>query len=79
MCSAFNVLPSSFILPPPFVIRDATPFASGGYSNVYGATFHDRPIVLKTLNVATKREREKLHIVSSPNSRAPNRLLILYP
>ena len=65
LCGTFGVLPSSFTLPPALVERDPAPFASGGYSNVYKATFRNRPIVIKVLNVITQLEREKLHKVSS--------------
>jgi len=45
---------------------------------VYKATFHDRPAVIKTLNVATQVDREKLHRVSSIGPRMSKRLLILH-
>jgi len=61
LCSAFSVLPSSFILPPAFVKRDANHFASGGYSKVYNATFHDRLVVVKVLDAATQTNQERLY------------------
>jgi len=53
------------MLPPEFIKRDPAPFASGGYSTVYKATFHDRPVVIKILNVTSKTEQEKLHRVGN--------------
>jgi len=46
---------------------------------VYKATFHDRPVVIKTLNVATRSEREKLHRVSSFDPKQSMRLLKIHP
>ena len=78
MCGAFGVLPSSFTLPRAFIKCDADHFASGGYSKVYKATFHDRPVVVKTLNFTTQTEREKLHMVSSLHSKMSKRSLTRY-
>ena len=78
MCGAFGVLPSSFTLPPVFVKCDPDHFASGGYSKVYKATFHDRPVVIKTLNFSTQTEREKLHRVGGLDPKISKRSLTPY-
>lgn len=52
---------------------EAIPFDSGGYSSVFKATFKERAVVVKTLNVAAQAEREKLHRVSGPDLRTPKR------
>ena len=53
------------MLPPASVKRDAASFASGGYSEVYRATFNDRPVVVKILNVTAQTDQVKLHRVIS--------------
>ena len=79
LCGAFDILPSSFTLQPTFIERDSAPFALGGYSEVYRATFHDRPVVIKTLKVNPQLEREHLHRVSSFNPKTSTRSLTLHP
>lgn len=44
--------------------REATPFDSGGSSDVYKATFEGRPVVIKTLRVAGTADPRKVHKVS---------------
>jgi len=61
LCGIFGVLPSSFVLQPAFIEREVEPFTFGGYSKVYRATFHGRPIVMKVLDIAHQADREKLH------------------
>ena len=53
------------MLPPASVEHDPAPFASGGYSNVYEATFRHRRVVMKILNVTSQTKQEKLHRVGS--------------
>jgi len=77
LCGAFGVLPSSFMLPPASVERDAASFASGGYSEVYRATFNDRPVVVKILNVTAQTDQVKLHRVISFDPKSPKRSLTL--
>ena len=79
LCSAFDLLPSSFLLPRESVELEAAPFDSGGYSSVFKATFNKRVIVVKVLNVAARAERARLHRVSSLDSRAPKRQLTPHP
>ena len=64
LCDTFEVLPSSFTLPPTSVKRETTHFASGDYSNAYRATFSGRPVVIKIPNVAPRADQEKLHMVN---------------
>ena len=78
LCSAFDLLPSSFLLPQESVKLEAAPFDSGGYSTVFKATFNKRPIVVKVLNVAARAEQARLHRVSGLDSRTPNRWLTLH-
>ena len=79
LCNTFCILPSSFTVSQEFVKRDPAPFASGGYSNVYKATFRGRLVVIKVLNVATQSEREQLHGASNFDPKAPQRSLIPHP
>ena len=67
------------MIPPEFIKRDPAPFASGGYSTVYKATFHDRPVVTKILNVTSKTEQEKLHKVGDIDPQTSKLLLTLHP
>ena len=69
LCSAFDLLPSSFLLPQESVKLEPTPFDSGGYSSVFKATFNERAIVIKVLNVTARTERERLHRASGLGSR----------
>ena len=50
----FDILPSSFMLTPTFDERGTTPFATGGFSDVYEATFGGRRVAVKVLNVDTE-------------------------
>jgi len=45
---------------------------------VYKATFRDRPVVVKILNVAARRDREKIHKVSTLDPKMPKRSLTLH-
>ena len=64
LCSTFDLIPSSFVLPQESVELEAVPFDSGGYSSVFKATFMKRAIVVKVLNVTAQTHRERLHRVS---------------
>ena len=75
MCGTCDVLPSSFMLPPASVEHDPAPFASGGYSNVYEATFGHRRVVMKILNVTSQTKQEKLHRVGSFDPKMSKRSL----
>ena len=45
---------------------------------MYKATLHDRPVVIKVLNVATQMDREKIHKVSSFDPKMSKQLLTLH-
>jgi hypothetical protein len=49
---------------PTFEERGTKPFATGGFSDVYEATFNGRLVAIKTLKVTTTTDPEKLHRVS---------------
>ncbi|KAF9648297.1 kinase-like protein [Thelephora ganbajun] len=61
LCGSFGIVPSSFMLVPRSVKRAATPFATGGFSDVYEATFKGRPVAIKVLKVTTTANPEKVH------------------
>ena len=65
LCGTFDLLPSSFLLPQESINQESAPFGSGGYSSVFKATFKERAIVIKVLNVGAQAERERLHRVCS--------------
>jgi predicted unusual protein kinase regulating ubiquinone biosynthesis (AarF/ABC1/UbiB family) len=46
--------------------RESTPFAGGGFSNVYQATFQGRPVAVKALKVTGNLEQA--YKVSDPFS-----------
>ena len=79
LCSTFDLLPSSFVLPQDSVKLEATPFDSGGYSSVFRATFKGRVIVIKVLNVTAQVERKRLHSVSALDLKTPKRSLMPWP
>jgi len=54
LCRTFDILPSSFILTPTFDERGTTPFATGGFSEVYEAALGGRRVAVKVLNVNTE-------------------------
>lgn len=49
LCCMFDILPSSFVLTPTFDEHGATPFAEGGFSEVYEATMGGRRVAVKVL------------------------------
>jgi len=61
LCDIFCILPSSFALPPRSIKREASPFASGGFSDVYKAMLKGRPVAIKTLKVTTGVDHKKVH------------------
>ena len=79
LCGAFDLLPSSFLLPQESINLEAAPFDSGGYSSVFKATFKERTIVIKVLNVAAQAERARLHRVNNIYPRTLKRSLTLHP
>jgi len=65
LCSIFGILPSSFTLAQMPDKCEATPFDSGGSSDVYKATLEGRPVVIKTLKANSAANPKKAHKVSS--------------
>ena len=65
LCGAFGILPSSFTVEPTFDERETEPFAAGGFSHVYEATFNGQPVAVKTLKITTTANLEKVHKVNS--------------
>ena len=59
---------------PTFNEREATPFATGGFSEVYEATLNGRPVVVKVLKVNTQTIKS-VRRVSGLFSPLPNELL----
>ena len=64
LCNDFTILPSSFLLGPTFSEHGAEPFATGGFSDVYEATFNGRPVAVKALKVTAAADPEEVHKVS---------------
>ena len=64
LCDTFAILPSSFILGLTFCGRGTEPFATGGFSDVYEATFNGSLVAIKTLRTTTTLAPEKVYRVS---------------
>ena len=78
LCCMFDILPSSFILTPTFDERGTTPFATGGFSEVYEATLGGRRVAVKVLKANTETINI-VHRVSglfAPHRRGRSRLAI---
>ena len=54
LCCMFGILSSSFILTPTFDKHGTTPFAAGGFSEVYEATLGRRRVAVKVLTTNRK-------------------------
>ena len=67
------------MLPPTSIECEDTPFAAGGFSDVYKATFNGAPVVMKTLRVNAQIDQEKLYKVSRLRPKAPKPSLTLDP
>ena len=52
------------MLPRTSIEREAAPFASGGFSDVYKATFNGSLVVMKILKASDQTDQEKLYRVS---------------
>ena len=76
LVGTFGILPSSFVLPPRTVKCAATPLAAGSFSEVYGAKFQERSIVVKTLRTYITGDHESAYKVSFC-SRVPKRSFTL--
>lgn len=64
LCGASGVLPASFMLTDGFDHIDQRPFASGGFADVYKATYKGQPVVAKALKTAHVNDLENVHKVS---------------
>ena len=63
LCGTFGILPSSFVLAPKSIKRAAAPFAYGGFSDVYSATFEGRSVAVKVLRIPIQMDPKKVHRV----------------
>jgi hypothetical protein len=63
LCSMFGILPSSFVLTPTFDERETTPFAMGGFSEVYAATLGGRRVAVKALKIVNVEAIESVRKV----------------
>lgn len=64
LCGVSGVLPSSFILTEGLDDIEARPFTSGGFADLYKATYKGQPVVVKTLKVTSMDNIENVHKVS---------------
>ena len=64
LCGASGVLPASFVLTDGFDNIEARPFTSGGFADVYKATYKGQPVVAKTLKTTSLDDVENVHKVS---------------
>lgn len=82
LCGSFGIVPSSFLVEPTFEEVEATPFAFGGSSDVYPASFEGRRVATKALRISNNGNLERARkvcslnlrvtkITSSPGSEAP--------
>ena len=68
LCGASGVLPASFMLTDGFDDIESRPFTSGGFADVYKATYKGLPVVAKALKVTSVDDPENVHKVSDPSS-----------
>ena len=69
LCGASGVLPASFMLTDGFDDLESRPFTSGGFADVYKATYKGLPVVAKALKTTSMDDLENVHKVSYPSSR----------
>lgn len=62
----FEILPSSFMLTPTFDECGTTPFATGGFSEVYEATLEGRRVVVKVLKIPNTETIDSVRKVGGP-------------
>ena len=79
LCCMFGILPSSFMLTPTFDEHGATPFATGGFSEVYGATLERRCVAVKALKIANTETVEYVRKVGGPLPPPSKKSLMFYP
>ena len=68
LCSASGVLPASFMLTDGFDDLESRPFTSGGFADVYKATYKGLPVVAKVLKTTSVDDLENVHKVSDLSS-----------
>jgi len=64
LCGASGVLPASFILKDGFDHIEPRPFTSGGFADVYKATYKGQLVVAKALKTTAVDDLENVHKVS---------------
>ena len=64
LCGASGVLPASFMLTEGFDEIDERPFTSGGFADVYKATYKGQLVVAKALKTTSVDDLENVHKVS---------------
>lgn len=65
LCGASGVLPASFMLTDGFDNLESRPFTSGGFADVYRATYKGQLVVAKALKTTTVEDLDNVHKVSS--------------
>ena len=68
LCGASGVLPASFMLTDGFDDLESQPFTSGGFADVYKATYKGLPVVAKALKTTSIDDFENVHKVNDPSS-----------
>ena len=63
LCGASGVLPASFMLAEGFDNIELRPFASGGFADVYRATYKGRLVVAKALKITSMDDLDNIHKV----------------
>ena len=66
LCGASGILPASFMLTDGFDHIEQRPFTSGGFADVYKATYKGQLVVAKALKTTAVDDLENVHKVSSP-------------
>jgi hypothetical protein len=64
LCGASGILPASFMLTGGFDHIEPRPFTSGGFADVYKATYKGQPVVAKALKTTAMDDLENVHKVS---------------
>ena len=64
LCGASGVLPASFMLTDEFDDIEARPFTSGGFTDLYKATYKGQAVVAKVLKIKPMDDPESVRKVS---------------
>lgn len=67
LCGASSVLPTSFMLTEGFDEIDERPFTSGGFTDMYKATYKGQLVVVKAFKTTSVDDLENMHKVSDPD------------